>query len=330
MFVIFYRIINLNENKSLFEKMKYQILIGIYTLFLMISLILSQENNKTKENEPIDIKQSDSYEKNQTQEGIQDKSGNITINQKNGASYIEVNDDEIQNIEIESIDFIEPLDLTEDEMDMVLLCAFISQTALKQNYSEDILDIAERIGEFDIKKVKDKIGFSFFNVCISNIDNETVNKYISNLTYHNNFVWEKKFDDYIKLDKEQYKDISDIKFSIDDQIIAKVVKQSNDEFEKRKKERNKNRKTNNNRKEMMKEIPKKENINNNKKNNKNMVNNSIFNEIIFFFGFGLILIVFFYFIHWCRQKNPQININEDINKNKDKNSKNKNKKKKVN
>ena len=311
--------------------MKYQILIGIYTLFLMISLILSQKNNKTEENELDDIKKSVSYDQNQAQEGIQDKSGNITINQRNGASYIEVNDDEIQNIEIESIDFVEPLDLTEDEMDMVLLCAFISQTALKQNYSEDILDIAERIGEFDIKKVKDKIGFSFFNVCISNIDNETVNKYISNLTYHNNFVWEKKFDDYIKLDKEQYKNISDIKFSIDDQIFAKVVRQSNEEFEKRKKERNKNRKNNNNNKmEKMKEIPKKENLNNNKKNSENAVNNSIFNEIIFFFGFGLILLALFYFMHWCRKKEPQIYIDNDINKNMDKDSKKKNKKKKTN
>ena len=64
----------------------------------------------------------------------------------------------------------------------------------------------------------------------------------------------KKFDDYIQLDKEKYQNISDIKFSIDDQIISKIVKQSNEEFEKKKREKNKNKKSKNN-------INKKENTN---------------------------------------------------------------------
>ena len=304
--------------------MKFQKLIGIDLLILILSLILSQETNQSEPNKQNETKILDSDESNEQekpQELIPNNSDtdNISISNKNGESYIEVDDDEIQSIEIESIEFEEPLDLSVEEMDLILLCAFISQTALKNNYSQDIRDIAERVGEPDIKKVHDKIGFSFFNVCLINIDNVTVNKYISNLTYHNNFEWEKKFDDYIKLDKDKYQKLSDVKFSIDDQIISKVVKQANEEFEKKKKNKNKNKKNN---------INKKENINNYKSNkNKNVINNSILNEIIFFIGFGIIMIIFFYVIHWCRKKDEKPNNDKD--KNIDKKDKKKNKKKKV-
>ena len=304
--------------------MKFQKLIGIDLLILILSLILSQETNQSEPNKQNETKILDSDESNEQekpQELIPNNSDtdNISISNKNGENYIEVDDDEIQSIEIESIEFEEPLDLSVEEMDMILLCAFISQTALKNNYSQDIRDIAERVGEPNIKKVHDKIGFSFFNVCLINIDNVTINKYISNLTYHNNFEWEKKFDDYIKLDKDKYQKLSDVKFSFDDQIISKVIKQANEEFEKKKKNKNKNKKNN---------INKKENINNYKSNkNKNVINNSILNEIIFFIGFGIIMIIFFYVIYWCRKKDEKPNNDKD--KNIDKKDKKKNKKKKV-
>ena len=304
--------------------MKFQKLIGIDLLILILSLILSQETNQSepnKQNETKILHSDESNEQEKPQELIPNNSDtdNISISNKNGENYIEVDDDEIQSIEIESIEFVEPLDLSVEEMDLILLCAFISQTALKNNYSQEIREIAERVGEPNIKKVHDKIGFSFFNVCLINIDNVTVNKYISNLTYHNNFEWEKKFDDYIKLDKDKYQKLSDVKFSIDDQIISKVVKQANEEFEKKKKNKNKNKKNN---------INKKENINNYKSNkNKNVINNSILNEIIFFIGFGIIMIIFFYVIHWCRKKDEKPN--NDKEKNIDKKDKKKNKKKKV-
>ena len=306
--------------------MKFQKLIGIDLLILILSLILSQETNQSepnKQNETKILHSDESNEQEKPQELIPNNSDtdNISISNKNGKYYIEVDDDEIQNIEIESIEFEEPLDLSVEEMDMILLCAFISQTALKNNYSQEIREIAERVGETNIKKVHDKIGFSFFNVCLINIDNVTVNKYISNLTYHNNFEWEKKFDDYIKLDKDKYQKLSDVKFSIDDQIISKVIKQANEEFEKKKKNKNKNKNKQNN-------INKKENINNYKSNkNKNVINNSILNEIIFFIGFGIIMIIFFYVIHWCRKKDEKPNNDKD--KNIDKKDKKKNKKKKV-
>ena len=306
--------------------MKFQKLIGIDLLILILSLILSQETNQSEPNKQNETKILDSDESNE-QEQIQElipnnsDTDNISISNKNGESYIEVDDDEIQSIEIESIEFEEPLDLSVEEMDLILLCAFISQTALKNNYSQEIREIAERVGEPNIKKVHDKIGFSFFNVCLINIDNVTVNKYISNLTYHNNFEWEKKFDDYIKLDKDKYQKLSDVKFSIDDQIISKVIKQANEEFEKKKKNKNKNKNKQHN-------INKKENINNYKSNkNTNVINNSILNEIIFFIGFGIIMIIFFYVIHWCRKKDEKPNNDKD--KNIDKKDKKKNKKKKV-
>ena len=120
--------------------MKFQKLIGIDLLILILSLILSQETNQSEPNKQNETKILDSDESNE-QEQIQElipnnsDTDNISISNKNGESYIEVDDDEIQSIEIESIEFEEPLDLSVEEMDMILLCAFISQTALKNNYS---------------------------------------------------------------------------------------------------------------------------------------------------------------------------------------------------
>ena len=44
----------------------------------------------------------------------------------------------IKSIEIESIDFQEPVELTDPEMDIILFCAYLSQQALKTKFKEDV------------------------------------------------------------------------------------------------------------------------------------------------------------------------------------------------
>ena len=280
--------------------MKFRILTVFFTIFFFI---LCQEDNidnnevKKKDNN-MEISDSDEIDEIETEN--QDS--------ENANEYIEITEDMLKNIELESIDFGGPLDLSDFDMSLLLLCAYISHQALKNRYIESINQIAEKLNVSETKRIYDKIGAGFALNCYEYIDNETVNKYITNLTYHNNFQWEEEFDNYTKLDINKYKTKSDLKYTIEEQILLKMIHQSNEEFEKRKRERrNNNTETSKvDRKDISKEVPKPtpKEKNNNKKNNE--YSNSfeiIIREIKFFVYFGLIILIF---IKYCLKKKKPV------------------------
>ena len=201
----------------------------IQIILLIIGIITCQDaqSNGTNKDNDIEIIDSKENEDKDIESKSENKSKKIGYN-------IETNDDSIKNIEIESIEFEEPVELTEPEMDLVLFCAYLSQQALKTKFKETIYQIAEKIGEPNPKKVYDKIGSEFTENCINGIEQETVNIYISNLTYHNNFKWEKEFDNYTKVDFNKYNTTEDLKYTPEQQVLLKFLKQANEEFEKRK------------------------------------------------------------------------------------------------
>jgi hypothetical protein len=281
--------------------MKFRILIVFFTIFFFI---LCQEDNidnnkgKKKDNN-IEISDSDEIDEIETEN--QDS--------ENANEYIEITEDMLKNIELESIDFGGPLALSDFDMSLLLLCAYISHQALKNKYIESINQIAEKLNVSETKRIYDKIGAGFALNCYEYIDNETVNKYITNLTYHNNFQWEEEFDNYTKLDINKYKTKSDLKYTIEEQILLKMIHQSNEEFEKRKRERrNNNTETSKvDRKDISKEVPKPKpkEKNNNKKNNE--YSNSfeiIIREIKFFVYFGLIILIFLFIMYCLKKKKP--------------------------
>jgi len=281
--------------------MKFRILTVFFTIFFFI---LCQEDNidnnkgKKKDNN-IEISDSDEIDEIETEN--QDS--------ENANEYIEITEDMLNNIELESIDFGGPLALSDFDMSLLLLCAYISHQALKNRYIESINQIAEKLNVSETKRIYDKIGAGFALNCYEYIDNETVNKYITNLTYHNNFQWEEEFDNYTKLDINKYKTKSDLKYTIEEQILLKMIHQSNEEFEKRKRERrNNNTETSKvDRKDISKEVPKPtpKEKNNNKKNNE--YSNSfeiIIREIKFFVYFGLIILIFLFIMYCLKKKKP--------------------------
>ena len=161
-------------------KYLFQKIIIIYSLLLCYK---SQDNPE----DDLEISDSNEKEKETLNEELNDSlinSGNVSNESDPFAN--------MQNIEIESIEFGEPIELSDHEMDTILLCAYIAQYALKNKYQEDLQKIADKIDVNDTKKVYDKIGSEFTENCINGIEQETVNIYISNLTYHNNFKWEAK------------------------------------------------------------------------------------------------------------------------------------------
>jgi hypothetical protein len=281
--------------------MKFRILIVFFTIFFFILCQQDNiDNNKgKKQDNNIEISDSDEIDEIETE----------NQESENANEYIEISEDMLKNIELESIDFGGPLDLSDFDMSLLLLCAYISHQALKNKYIESINQIAEKLNVSETKRIYDKIGAGFAQNCYEYIDDETVNKYITNLTYHNNFQWEEEFDNYTKLDINKYKTKSDLKYTIEEQILLKMIHQSNEEFEKRKRERrNNNTETSKvDRKDISKEVPKPtpKEKNNNKKNNE--YSNSfeiIIREIKFFVYFGLIILIFLFIMYCLKKKKP--------------------------
>lgn len=280
--------------------MKFRILIVFFTIFFILCQEDNIDNNEGKKKDNnIEISDSDEIDEIETE----------NQESENTNEYIEISEDMLKNIELESIDFGGPLDLSDFDMSLLLLCAYISHQALKNKYIESINQIAEKLNVSETKRIYDKIGAGFAQNCYEYIDDETVNKYITNLTYHNNFQWEEEFDNYTKLDINKYKTKSDLKYTIEEQILLKMIHQSNEEFEKRKRERrNNNTETSKlDRKDISKEIPKPtpKEKNNNKKNNE--YSNSfeiIIREIKFFVYFGLIILIFLFIMYCLKKKKP--------------------------
>ena len=280
--------------------MKFRILIVFFTIFFILCQEDNIDNNKgEKKDNNMEISDSDEIDEIETE----------NQESENANEYIEISEDMLKNIELESIDFGGPLDLSDFDMSLLLLCAYISHQALKNKYIESINQIAEKLNVSETKRIYDKIGAGFAQNCYEYIDDETVNKYITNLTYHNNFQWEEEFDNYTKLDINKYKTKSDLKYTIEEQILLKMIHQSNEEFEKRKRERrNNNTETSKvDRKDISKEIPKPtpKEKNNNKKNNE--YSNSfeiIIREIKFFVYFGLIILIFLFIMYCLKKKKP--------------------------
>ena len=300
----------------------------IITLFILSLTICKADNDKEESNDKglliqdSNIKDEIKVKNNYNNSKIYLESRKINISEVN-----------IENVEILSIDFEGPLNLTDEEMDMILLCVYISQQALKTKLKEEIKIIAENIGISDTKKVYDKLGLEFSEKCIDYIETETVSKYISNLTYHNNFVWEKEFDNFTTIDFDKYKTVSDLKFTVEQQVLLNLLHQSNKEFQKRKREKKNNNNNNikiiysdiniNDKKEKQKESENIKNENNsynsNKNNSDNITNNkkSIFLEHImkkmkFLPYFVLALIIFGAIMYFCWKKEIPI---KDKNKN---------------
>ena len=279
----------------------------ILLILLIICFVICQDAQNNETNRDNDIEIIDSKENEDIKTKHEDKS------KKLGYS-IEVDDENIKSIEIESIDFEEPVELTDPEMDMILFCAFLSQQALKTKFREDVNQIADKIGEPNPKKVYDKLGSEFMENCVNYVEQETVNIYITNLTYHNNFKWEKEFDNYTKIDFNKYNSTEDLKYTVEQQVLLKFLRQSNEEFEKRRRKRKNIREP-----EKPKEVKVNKNVDKHFNNKESIVKENIWKEIKFFTGFVLLLITFVGIIYFL--KNISSGKKEKIKKEKNKKEK---------
>ena len=102
-----------------------------------------------------------------------------------------------------------PYNLTYDEMDTMMFCSIIIQEALRTKKKE-IEEITKKLNLSSTNPVYDKIGTDIFEQCNKKAGMDIVNKYIRNLTYLNNFKWEKNFENFATINLTKYNNQSDL------------------------------------------------------------------------------------------------------------------------
>ena len=180
----------------------------IFFLFISLSLIFCQSKNKTEE--IIDKKES------KAQPEIKD----INLNATNKTSYHRTSKKANEG---------PALNISVDEMDTILLCSAVVQENLKTKVN-DIEKASKRLNLSKSNMVYEKVGTDIFQKCLKNIDIKTVNKFMKNMTYYNNFQWEKSFDDFTNIDFDKYANISDLSLTMEQQISMYKYSKVNEIF----------------------------------------------------------------------------------------------------
>ena len=178
-------------------------------LFLFLSLVLTQE---TESPEKPTSNATETKEKNETTtttdeiidediEPINRTTSNRTYSRKRP-----------------EYDKFRPFNLSFDEMDKMIFCTFVIQNTLKDK-KDDLLNIQTKMNLSSPNIIYEKIGTDMFEKCNKNADINTVNKYIKNLTYFNNFKFEKSFKPLIDIDFDKYNNESDLVLTMEQQVL---------------------------------------------------------------------------------------------------------------
>ena len=116
------------------------------------------------------------------------------------------------------IDSKKPFNLTIDEIDTMMVCSIIMEEKTKK-YSSKIENIQKKFKISTPELVSNKISAEIFEKCNKLITIKEVNKYIKNLTLVKNFEWEKNFDKISEINFDNYKNISDLEYTVNQQVL---------------------------------------------------------------------------------------------------------------
>ena len=182
----------------------------ILFLFLSLSLILCQEANKTEEKKPTpevkDIpEQPKTEETNETFHEVK-KEEDETHSQRQRPQQRRDFRSKI------------PFNMTIDEMDIMMLCTMVVQDYVRKKKTE-IEGLQKRLNLTNPNMIYEKVGTDVFEKCNKNLDIKLVNIYMKNLTYLNNFKWVKEFDEVSKIDYDNYNNETDLRLTMDQQIL---------------------------------------------------------------------------------------------------------------
>ena len=140
---------------------------------------------------------------------------NISTNSQVSNSSIPLNINNTEGKKV--IDSKKSFNITIDEMDTMMFCTVIVQESTK-NYEKKFNEIHKKLNVSN-NMIKEKVATDIFEKCTKNINIKNVNYYIKNLTFLNNFKWEKNFEEFTKIDFDKYKNQSDFQFTTEQQVL---------------------------------------------------------------------------------------------------------------
>ena len=177
-------------------------------LFLFLSLIITQE---TESPEKPTSNSTETKEKNETT--TTDEIIDEDIEQINRTT-----DNRTYSRKRPEYDKFRPFNLSFDEMDTMIFCTFVIQNTLKDK-KDDLSNLQKKMNLSSPNIIYEKIGTDMFEKCNKNANINIVNKYIKNLTYFNNFKYEKSFKPLIDIDFDKYNNESDLVLTMDQQVL---------------------------------------------------------------------------------------------------------------
>ena len=133
------------------------------------------------------------------------------------------------------IDSKKSFNLTINTIDTMIFCSIIMDEKVKK-YASKIEKLQKKLNVTTPELVSNKISVDIFEKCNQNIKIERVNKYIKNLTFVEDFYWEKYYDVISDIDFDVYKNISDLEYTTNQTLLMhhyqkaeEVFKQKQDE-----------------------------------------------------------------------------------------------------
>ena len=133
------------------------------------------------------------------------------------------------------IDSKKSFNLTVDTIDTMIFCSIIMDEKVKK-YASKIVKLQKKLNVTTPELVSNKISVDIFEKCNQNIKIERVNKYIKNLTFVEDFYWEKYYDVISDIDFDVYKNTSDLEYTTNQTLLMhhyqkaeEIFKQKQDE-----------------------------------------------------------------------------------------------------
>ena len=116
------------------------------------------------------------------------------------------------------VDSKKPFNITIDEIDTMMVCSIIMEQKIKK-YTSKIEKLQKKLNISTTELVTNKISADIFEQCNKLIKIEKVNYFINNLTFMNDFEWEKNFDKITEINFDKYKNITDLEYTTNQQVL---------------------------------------------------------------------------------------------------------------
>ena len=116
------------------------------------------------------------------------------------------------------VDSKKPFNITIDEIDTMMVCSIIMEQKIKK-YTSKIEKLQKKLNVSTTELVTNKISADIFEQCNKLIKMEKVNYFIKNLTFINDFIWEKNFDKITEINFDKYNNITDLEYTTNQQVL---------------------------------------------------------------------------------------------------------------